>query len=897
MIRRTGHTSIAAWLVIVLALAVTTVVAVILFSVVPAALVPVSAVTPASPEAFTPTGPGVHARIVAGDVRVERRLPALALALGPQQVLDPRLPAGPFSAEFVVSFDPGRVRRARLGAEVEGGTLSIERRGNVLLTAGGAETETAMSELVFLPGREVTFTYRLQSDGGPVRLRALWRPEHASIDLPLPSDGGGLLDGRAEAGYLLVQRFNCVACHRSGNPGLQARLAVTPAPLLGNVGARVRPDWLRRWLADPGVVKAGVAMPALFHGLADGPDDVEDLTHFLVSLGGPIDDGVEPPAPALIDTGSVFYHQVGCVACHGPLDDAASATAGLTPLGPLAEKTTVDALAAFLKDPLHVRPSGRMPSMDLTDLEALAVSAFLIQHDRTASGTPVPSAFTADVDRVRRGRDLFAARGCANCHEMGSDSRPVTPTMEARSLESLGAAPRGCLAGAPPPGVPAFELSARDRRAIAAFLEDLGSWHTANAPMLDLAAGLERFNCTRCHEYHGVGGVAAAIDRYFTAGDEVDAGDEGRLPPPLGGVGSRLNPGWLNTVLCEAGVARPYMATRMPQFGAANVEPLTALFAAAAGVATTTHDDGPPVNDQVAEIGRRLTGASGFNCIQCHSIAGRASTSLPGPDLVNMPERLRYGFFAQWMHDPKQLRPGTRMPTFFYEGKSGLQELGGRADDQVAAIWGYLSQGGHLALPDGLADPGDFQVEVLDEPVVLRTFMKEAGSRAIACGFPERVHYAFDAERCRLLQVWTGRFLNAAGVWAARGGTETDPDQPPVWVDPGTGTITLPTPDGEPEPAVRFRGYQLDSERRPTFHYEYPAGDDVVHVSESSVPVWIDGRPTLQRRFELRGPPGWSFAVQAAGHRFLDTGAAVDTPVSLSLDDDGTARFTLELTW
>ena len=896
LIRRTGHTSLVSWLVIAIALTVTIAVVVLLFRVVPASLVPISAVPAEAADAFSPVGPGVHARIVAGDVQIERRLPALSFALRPGQVLDPRLPAGPFNAEIVVRFDPGRVRRARLGAEIEGATLSIERHGNVLLTAGGAGATRAMSEPVFLPGREVTFTYRLSSDGGPVRLRALWRPEHASIDLPLPSDGGGLLDGPAEVGYALVQRFNCVACHRSADPGLQARLAVTPAPLLGHVGARVRPDWLRRWLDDPGMVKPGVAMPALFHGMADGPDDVEDLTHFLVSLGGPIDDDVEPPDPALVNTGSVFYHQVGCVACHGPLDGGPAAMAGWTPLGPLAQKTTVDALAAFLKDPLHMRPSGRMPSMDLTELEALAIAAFLIRHDRMASGTPVQSAFTLDADRVGRGRALFAVRGCANCHEMGPDSKSVTSTMQARSLESLGAAPRGCLAVAPPPGVPAFELRARDRAAIAAFLEGLVSWRTADAPMLDLAAGLERFNCTRCHEYHAVGGVDAAIDGYFTAGDEVDAGDEGRLPPPLGGVGSRLNPGWLNTVLCEAGVARPYMATRMPQFGAANVESLTALFAAAAGVAMT-HDDGPSVNDQVAQIGRQLTGVTGFNCIQCHSIAGRASTNLPGPDLVDMPERLRYGFFAQWMHDPKQLRPGTRMPTFFYGGRSGLQPLGGRADDQIAAIWGYLSQGGHLALPEGLADPGDFQIEVLDEPVVLRTFMKDAGGRAIACGFPERIHYAFDAGRCRLLQVWTGRFLNAAGIWAARGGSVTDPDQPPVWVDSGTGAVRLQTSSTESEPAVRFRGYQLDSERRPTFHYEFSAGDDVLHVSETPVPVWTDGRPSLQRRFELRGPPGHSFVVQAAGHRFLDTGAAVDTPVSRSLDADGTARFTLELTW
>ncbi len=903
LIRRTGHTSLVSWLVIAIALTVTIAVTVFLFRVVPAAFVPVSAVASEAADVFRPVGPGVHARIVAGDVQVERRLPSLSLALRPGQVLDPRLPAGPFSAEFVVRFDPGRVRRARLGAVIEGGTLSIERRGKVLLTADGdTGAPVMMREPVFLPGREVTFTYRLRCDGdGPVRLQALWRPDGASIDLPLPSVGGGLLAGPVEVGYALLQRLNCVACHRSTDPALQARLAVTPAPLLGQVGTRVRPGWLRRWLADPAGVKSGVAMPALFRPVAAAAEDIEDLTHFLVSLGGPIAEDIEPPAAAMADTGNMFYHRVGCVACHGPLDGGAVTLAARdrTPLGPLAEKTTVGALAAFLKDPVRVRPSGRMPSMGLTDLESLAVSAFLIRHDRASSGTPDASTFTPDAIRSQRGRKLFTARGCANCHEMGPDAQPVVSTLQAPALERLGAAPGGCMAADPPPGVPAFGLDAGDRAAIGAFLQALGSWRTINAPILDLAADIERFSCMRCHDFHGVGGPPAELDGYFVTLSDVDAGDEGRLPPPLGGVGARLTPLWLNTVLCEAGVARSYMATRMPQFGEANVGGLGPLFAAAAGasVPVGARDDGPSVDDEVAEIGRRLTGATGFNCIQCHSIAGRASTNLPGPDLVDMPERLRYGFFSQWMHDPRQIRPGTRMPTFFYGGRSGLPALGGNADDQIAAIWGYLSQGDHLALPDGLADPGDFQVEVLDEPVVLRTFMKDTGGRAIACGFPERIHFAFDAGRCRVRQVWTGRFLNAAGVWAARGGSETDPDQAPVWVDPGTDVITLTASGGDTPPVHRFRGYRFDTLRRPTFHYELIAGDAVVHVSESPVPIWTDGRPSLQRRFELDGPPGRRFVVHAAGHRFLDTGESADEPVDRSLDGNGIARFTLELTW
>ncbi len=907
MTHRTGHTSAAVWLFIVTALSATIIVAALLSRLVPAALVPTTAAPPA---AVIPAVPGVLATITAADVKIQRRLPALSLSLGPQQVLDPRLPEGRFDADFVVSFDPGPVRRAQIGAEIYGGSLTIERRGKQIVEVGAADrSQTAMSEMVFLPGRDVTFTYRFTRSGdGPVRLRALWRPQGATIDLPLPSDGGGLFSGPRETGYGLVRQLNCVACHRSEVAARHEHLAVSPAPVLGQVGARVRPGWLRRWLADPHAVKDAVAMPALFHGVDHAGEHIEDLTHFLVSMGGPIEMSRQEAERALSETGRLLYHRIGCVACHGPLDGSERAPATVatgetvtdrTPLGPLAAKTTVVELAAFLEDPVRLRPSGRMPSLRLTETEAGAIAAFLIQHDRAVSGSIEPVAFNLDAARVRRGRDVFAARGCANCHDLGRDRQPIATTLRAPSLERLATVPagdplRGCLAADTAPGIPDFRLASGQRRAIAAFLQDLGSWRSGDVPLLELAADLQRLNCLACHEFHGVSGPATLLDRYFTTDADLDAGDEGRLPPALTGVGSRLHPQWLNTVLQDGGVVRPYMATRMPQYGA-NVGHLAALFAAAAGESTVTspRDDGPVVDLAAAQVGRTLIGDTGFNCIQCHSIAGRASTNVPGPDLATMPQRLRYGYFSRWLHNPKLFRPGTRMPSFFYAGKSGLPQLGGDAGKQIAAMWGYLSQGEFLALPEGLPNPGDYQIEVHDEPVVLRTFMKHSGDRAIACGFPQRIHYAFDAGRCRLSEVWVGRFLNVAGAWAARGGSTTDPEQEAVWVAEEPGVVVFSGPPAE----ARFLGYQLDSERRPSFHYDLAAGNEVVHVREQPVPVWTDGRPSLQRRFELTGPPGRPFVVLAAGHRFIESGESADVAVHRSLDENGTARFTLELSW
>jgi hypothetical protein len=132
-----------------------------------------------------------------------------------------------------------------------------------------------------------------------------------------------------------------------------------------------------------------------------------------------------------------------------------------------------------------------------------------------------------------------------------------------------------------------------------------------------------------------------------------------------------------------------------------------------------------------------------------------------------MAQRLRYDAFSRWLHDPKLMRPGTRMPSFFVDGRGGFtQFLDGDADKQVDAVWAYLSLGEFLPLPDGLIDPAGLELDVTDEPIVFRTFIKQAGVRAVACGYPEHVHCAFDAEKCRLAIVRQGPFLNAKGAWA-----------------------------------------------------------------------------------------------------------------------------------
>jgi len=222
-------------------------------------------------------------------------------------------------------------------------------------------------------------------------------------------------------GRVLLSELKCAACH---DPGDQADfLGQKEAPNLAQVGARVTPQYLRKFLANPHATKPGTTMPNVMHGQSDAQraENVEMLVHYLASRGGPIDQRASGARLGEIARGRELFHTVGCVACHAPQEpppkhridasleaddeDDAAAKLDLTsddshpsvPLPPLAMKTTVDELASFLHDPLKIRPSGRMPSLSLQPGEGRSIAAYLLRaqytDDQRAPGSGVGFAF------------------------------------------------------------------------------------------------------------------------------------------------------------------------------------------------------------------------------------------------------------------------------------------------------------------------------------------------------------------------------------------------------------------------------------------------------------------------------------------------------------------------
>ena len=190
-----------------------------------------------------------------------------------------------------------------------------------------------------------------------------------------------------DGGQLLFGELNCTSCHAIGK-SFEGSIIPKQAPILDDVGKRVRIDYLRKFIANPQAVKPGSTMPTLFAGrsIDQTEQQVEALVHFLAASGTVTEERIDP---RVVGRGDSLFHRVGCVACHAPRQgDQKSPPPHSVPLGDLAAKYTIPSLTRFLQNPHRVRPSGRMPSLNLKGNEAKDIASFLLQGIVFASKKP-----------------------------------------------------------------------------------------------------------------------------------------------------------------------------------------------------------------------------------------------------------------------------------------------------------------------------------------------------------------------------------------------------------------------------------------------------------------------------------------------------------------------------
>jgi len=467
----------------------------------------------------------------------------------------------------------------------------------------------------------------------------------------------------------------------------------------------------------------------------------------------------------------------------------------------------------------------------------------------TSVASPQEPLFRLDPPRIIRGGHAYSLYGCSACHEPKAKPQQ-TPWKQLRADRV------GCLGDNAHPRSPGYSFDDAMTQRIIEVIE-------SNEVEMALEAGMhadmliDDAGCTSCHQRNGRGGPDAEKNKTFLGTAEL--GDEGRLPPLLDGVGSKLKYDVLHDTIAEGLKVRPYVVSRMPSYPADVADELARIIYAGDNDSQAKPIT-PTFSVESRQAGHMLTGTDGFRCIDCHKFAGHDSLGEPAYDLAKMAARLQPRWFHEYMKDPQSKRPGTRMPTFWFDDVSLFPDLlEGDTDAQVEALWTYLAGGSAAPFPRGLIiNRSDFDLlPGADEPRIVGVFMRGLSGRVVAVGYPDRVNIAYDMENVRLGKAWRGDFINVKGTWVGRAGALENP----------AGTDVIDFPSGLPVAIVngrdgpwpddpvrdqgwRYRGYRRDEARRPVFRI---AGPGAVEMTESVIPMIAADGVHLVRTFRFEG--------------------------------------------
>lgn len=536
----------------------------------------------------------------------------------------------------------------------------------------------------------------------------------------------------------LVLESGCFGCHEIKGYTDAPKIG----PSLNALTGKTTPEWIFRWLMSPRDYNPHTRMPSFEFS----NEDAEAVTAYLVSIGD--QSGYQPAQRGGFRGGNAargkqIFETVGCQACHVVGENTAVRTERGTSYDVAPELTRVgskvqpDWLFDWLKNPRHYNPTTRMPSLRLTDDEARHLTAYL-SDQRDERRFPRVSLDLSSEEKIRKGEGLIREYGCAGCHEIKGMEREGKVSVnlsdfgrkkvEQMDFGKTHELPHGAEFDYQegPDGtisvkhtwagwvygklknarlyetdrivqkMPVFTFSDEEIRLIRAFLVSM----TRDVPlptyqqaydkrMKDLEAGRRlsvHYNCIQCHNVEDRGGYIQTMYE-----------DPGLGPPPLPETqGAKVQEQWLHSFLKDPTTVRPWLNLRMPtfQFSEDEIAAIQKYFLAMSKQDFELRDyAATPVETRYLAPGKHLFDL--YQCAKCHPTGSadlsELSASDLAPDLALAYRRLKPDWIVEWIIDPQKLQPGTRMPTFFYEGQAPDGEtLGGDVREQAKAISAHI---------------------------------------------------------------------------------------------------------------------------------------------------------------------------------------------------------------
>jgi len=501
----------------------------------------------------------------------------------------------------------------------------------------------------------------------------------------------------------------CAACH-----GVTGRGDGPNAPYLDPLPRDLSSERFLRRLTDlylNKVIQSGgnsvsksTLMPA--YGKTLSQQEVGDIIAYIRTLPQKRRAETSPASPESL--GEEMVANFGCLGCHR-IAGRKNGKVGPN-LNALGSKVKKRWLFGFLKSPKTIRPLGyvplsrsRMPDFRLSNAEVRALTTYLLTR-RDGISNRRQKTLQLDSAMIRQGEKLIKEKyGCLACHNLQGEGGKVGPDLSfaGRRLKSSWVIrwlldTQSLQPGSP---MPNLGLSKKEAVAIAGYLESLAEKTNGKEKREKVAAPTFR-------EDQSAEGEKLFSDLGCGTCHSEIKGDEKPIAPDLTYVGDKLKRSWALGYLKEPTSIRPWLKARMPDFqfteeeASAITKYLMTLRDKNASQLPAKLLASMKPSEVMVKAGLRLASKDYFDCMSCHPV-GDKKPDRPSeewaPNLALAHKRLNSEWIIRWLQDPQKIQPGTKMPSYFADDKSGpVNVLNGDEDKQMIALRDYLLSLGQI---------------------------------------------------------------------------------------------------------------------------------------------------------------------------------------------------------
>ena len=168
------------------------------------------------------------------------------------------------------------------------------------------------------------------------------------------------------------------------------------------------------------------------------------------------------------------------------------------------------------------------------------------------------------------------------------------------------------------------------------------------------------------------------------------------MPPPLDGVGAKLEPDYLKQILDKGAHDRPYMHTRMPGFGAGQRrQPWSTRSSSIDKLPSRPRSRRSRSRlAKVKAAARHMVGGKALGCIKCHTFNGKKAEGVQGIDMTHHAQAAATRLVPRLPARPAEApaRHAHARPPGQRQERPARRPRRHRQRSQIEAIWVYLQR-------------------------------------------------------------------------------------------------------------------------------------------------------------------------------------------------------------